>query len=396
MENSRIKSQNEIELQKEKHTAKEAETSVLLTLYMGLFLGMIPVIGFPIIIPEMGGKILFIGLILGIAAFISSFFTGTLFGMPKRNNKKENNYSLNNSLVEISDWLTKIIVGIGLINLKEIPDYFISLGEYVRVASKYDGQLLNVYTIGIVVYFAFLGLFTGYNYMRLVLSSKYKYADDNLIRRELAIANEKVSEFKEENEQKDKKIIQFQSLVQEKEQLAKKLIDKVNEPSMSDANIHTVIKKLKTTDETKKDNENLDVHLYKMIDEAKLKLHKGLLIHHDDPQKGQWKSSPINNERELKATVIEETKGLYKVQLQVVSTNPKDNPLQNGEMILFALHNTFGDPPIKIVKVEKQIAELNFYCYGSFTVGAFADNGNTELELDLAELPNISSYFKTH
>jgi len=396
MTNNETKSLKETESEKEKNTGKEAETSVLLTLYMGIFLGMVPVIGFPILVPEMGGKILFIGLILGIAGFISSFFIGTLFGMPKRNNKKENNYSLNNSLVEISDWLTKIIVGIGLVNLKEIPGYLISLGEYVRVASKYDGQLLNVYAIGIVIYFGFLGLFIGYNYMRLVLSSKYKYADDNLIRKELEIAKEKVLEVKEENHQKDIKIIQIQSLVQEKEQLTKALIDKVNEPSMSESNIQTVVKKLTSTDEAKKGNENKALYVDKMIDEAKLKLHKGLITHHDDPQKGQWKSNAVNNERELKATVVEETKGLYKINLQVVSTDPKNNPLKNGDIILFALHNTFGEHPFKLVKVEKQSAELDFYAYGSFTVGAFADNGTTELELDLAELPNVSSHFKTH
>jgi hypothetical protein len=396
MTNSEIKSQNETELEKEKNTGKEAETSVLLTLYMGLFLGMVPVIGFPITIPEMGGKILFIGLLLGIASFISSFFTGTLFGMPKRNNKKESNYSLNNSLVEISDWLTKIIVGLGLVNIKEIPGYLISLGEYVRESSKYNGQLLNVYSIGIVVYFSFLGLYIGYNYMRLVLSNKYKYADDNLILRELEMVKEKVLEAKEENHQKDKKIIQIQSLVQEKDQLTKTLIDKVNEPSMSNTNIQTVVKNLIDSDEVKKNNENIALDIDKMINEAKLKLHKGLIVNHDDPQKGQWKSNAINNERELKATVIEETKGLYKINLQVVSTNPKSNPLKNDDLVLFALHNTFGDPPFRLVKIDKHTAELNFYAYGSFTVGAFADNGTTELELDLAELPNISSYFKSH
>lgn len=387
---------NETELEKEKNTGKEAETSVLLTLYTGLFLGMIPVIGFPVTIPEMGGKILFIGLTLGIASFTSSFFVGLLFGMPKRNNKNGNNYSLNNSLVEISDWLTKIIVGIGLINLKEIPGYIFSFAEYIREASKFDGQLLNIYTIGILFYFGFLGLFIGYNYMRLVRVNKYKYTDENLMRRELEIAKEKLLAVKAENQQKDKKIIEFQSLVHEKEQLTKTLIDKVNGPSMLNSSIQTVIKKLTTSDEAKKENENLKLHLDKMIDEAKMKLHKGHITHHDDPQKGQWKSNAINNERELKATVIEETKGLYKIKLQVVSTNPKHNPLKNGDLILFALHNTFGDPPFKLVKVDKQSAELNFYSYGSFTVGAFADNGTTELELDLGELPNVSSHFKTH
>jgi hypothetical protein len=396
MANNETKSLNETELEKEKNTGKEAETSILLTLYMGLFLGMVPVVGFPITIQEMGGKILFIGLTLGIAAFISSFFLGTLFGMPKRNNQKGKNNSFNNSLLDISDWLTKIIVGLALVNLKEIPDYIISFGEYIRVASKYDSKLLNIYTIGILFYFGFLGLFIGYNYMRLVLSNKYKFADDILIRRELEITKQKVLDAKEENQQKDNTIIQFQSLVQEKEQLTKALIDRVNEPFLSSAKIQTVIKNLIDSGEAKKGNENIEPHVDKMIDEAKMKLHKGLITHHDDPQKGQWKSNTINNERELKANVIEETKGLYKINLYVVSTNPKINPLKNGDLVLFALHNTFGDPPFKLVKVDKQSAELNFYAYGSFTIGAFVDNGTTELELDLAELPNVSSHFKTH
>ncbi|REG90836.1 pYEATS domain-containing protein [Flavobacterium aquicola] len=393
---SNNKSQNETELKKEKKTVKEAETSILITLYMGLFLGMVPVIGFPITIPEMGSKILFIGIILGIAAFISSFFLGTLFGMPKRNNEKESDYSLNNSLVEISDWLTKIIVGLGLVNLKEIPGFLISLGEYVKASSKYDGQLLNVYSIGIVIYFGFLGLYIGYNYMRLVLSNKYKYADDNLIRKELEMANEKINEVKEEIQQKDKKIIQTQSLVQEKEQLTKSLMTKVNETSMSNTNFETVVQKIITSDEIKKGKENIKSDIDKMIDEAKIKLHKGLVLNHEDPQKGQWQSKAVNNERELKAAVTEETKGLYQIKLQVISTDPKNNPLKDGEYILFALHNTFGNPPFKLVKIDKQSAELNFYSYGSFTVGAFADNGATELELDLAELPEVSTYFKTH
>jgi thiamine phosphate synthase YjbQ (UPF0047 family) len=396
MENNELKSQNQTELEKEKSTIKEAETTILLTLYMGIFIGMVPIIGFPITIPEMGGKILFIGIILGIAAFVSSFFTGTLFGMPKRNNQKESDYSLNNSLVEISDWLTKIIVGLGLVNLKEIPGYLVSLGEYVRTSSKYEGQLLNIYSIGIVIYFGFLGLYIGYNYMRLVLSNKYKYADDNMIRQELEMANEKIHKVKEEIQQKDNKIIQTQNLVQEKDQLTKSLITKINEPSISCTDFETVVKKIFNSDEIKKDNENIKPEVDKMIEEAKLKLKKGLIINNEDPQKGQWKSKAINNERELKATWTEETKGLYHISLQVVSTNPKKNPLKEGEYILFALHNTFGNPPFKLVKVEKESAELSFYCYGSFTVGVFADNGKTELELDLAELPGVSNYFKLH
>lgn len=395
MENNELKSQNETELEKEKNTIKEAETAILLTLYMALFLGMVPVIGFPITIPEMGGKILFIGIILGIAAFVSSFFIGTLFGMPKKNNEKETDYSLNNSLVEISDWLTKIIIGLVLVNLKEIPGYLISLGEYVRASSKYDGQLIDIYTIGIVIYFSFIGLYIGYNYMRLVLANKYKYADDNMIRKELEIAAEKIHEIKKEIQKKDIRIIQTQSLVQEKDQLTKSLITKINEPSISNTDFETLIKKINNSDDSKH-NEALKSEINKIVEEAKLKLKKGLVINHQDPQKGQWKSKSVNNERELKAAVKEETKGLYHISLQVISTNSLKNPLKNGEYILFALHNTFGNQPFKLVKIDKGTAEFGFYSYGSFTIGVFADNGTTELELDLAELLGVSSHFKFH
>jgi hypothetical protein len=390
------KSQIEIEEEKERILVKEAEASVLLTLYMGLFLGLVPVIGFPITIPDMGSRILFIGLILGIAAFISSFFTGTLFGMPKRNNIKESDYSLNNSLVEISDWLTKIIVGLGLVNLKEIPDFLISLGEYVRASSKYEGQLVNIYSIGIVVYFGFLGLYIGYNYMRLVLSNKYKNADDNLLEKKLEIAKNEVLEAKNENDQKGKEIIKMQSKIQENTQLANALIKKVNEPTKTETDVQSIIKNLVNTNKNIKLKEDLESYIDKMISDANLKLKKGLITNNNDPQKGQWKSNPINNERELKADVVEEAKGLFKIKIQVVSTNPENNPLKKDDLILFALHNTFGDPPFRMVKVVNQTAELVFYAYGSFTVGAFADYGSTELELDLAELPNVSSYFKTH
>ena len=390
------KSQIEIEEEKERILVKEAEASVLLTLYMGLFLGLVPVIGFPITIPDMGGRILFIGLILGIAAFISSFFTGTLFGMPKRNNIKESDYSLNNSLVEISDWLTKIIVGLGLVNLKEIPDFLISLGEYVRASSKYEGQLVNIYSIGIVVYFGFLGLYIGYNYMRLVLSNKYKNADDNLLEKKLEIAKNEVLEAKNENDQKGKEIIKMQSKIQENTQLANALIKKVNEPTKTETDVQSIIKNLVNTNKNIKLKEDLESYIDKMISDANLKLKKGLITNNNDPQKGQWKSNPINNERELKGDVVEEAKGLFKIKVQVVSTNPENNPLKKDDLILFALHNTFGDPPFRMVKVVNQTAELVFYAYGSFTVGAFADYGSTELELDLAELPNVSSYFKTH
>jgi hypothetical protein len=396
MKNDNDQVGNQKEIEDVKGIAKEAETSITLTLYMGLFLGLVPVVGYPIFIPEIGGRIIFIGLLLALASFIACFFTGTLFGMPKRNNKTgtENDYSLNNSLVEISDWLTKIIVGLALVNLKEIPGYFLDLGEYVSTSTKYKGELLNIYTISIVIYFGFLGLYIGYNYMRLVLSNKYKKADNRLIRKALEEEKARTHKLKEEGNQKDLKINQIESIIKDKDQIAETLLKKVNEPEIFQTDTKLIVQKMVHSKEVDDDKKTIELYVNKMMSDAKLKLQKGLTFNDNDPQNGQWGQQPINNERQLTATIIEETKGLYKIKLKVLSTNPDNNPLDTSDLVLFALHNTFGDPPIRLVKVENQCAELELYSYQSFTVGAFVDKGKTELELNLAELPDVSYYFK--
>lgn len=389
---------NQKEIEEVKVITKEAETSITLTLYMGLFLGLIPVVGYPIFIPEIGGQIIFIGVLLALASFITSFFTGTLFGMPNRNRVtvKENDYAFNNSLYDVSDWLTKIMVGLGLINLKEIPVYFINLGQSVSMSTKYKGELLNIYAISTVIYFGFLGLYIGYNYMRLVLSNKYKKADNRLLRKALEEEKEKAFKIKEDNNQKDLKINQIGNIIKDKEQITKALLKKINEPEIFQINKESTIKKMIGSKDVKDDKKVIEQYVNKMMTDAKLKLQKGLTFNDNDPQNGQWGQHSIYNERQLTAIVIEETKGLYKIKLKVISTNPHNNPLDASDLVLFALHNSFGDPPIRLVKVENQCAELELYSYGSFTVGAFVDKGNTELELNLAELPGVSYYFKNN
>lgn len=389
---------NQKEIEEVKVITKEAETSITLTLYMGLFLGLIPVVGYPIFIPEIGGQIIFIGVLLALASFITSFFTGTLFGMPNRNRVtvKENDYAFNNSLYDVSDWLTKIMVGLGLINLKEIPVYFINLGQSVSMSTKYKGELLNIYAISTVIYFGFLGLYIGYNYMRLVLSNKYRKADNRLLRKALEEEKEKAFKIKEDNNQKDLKINQIGNIIKDKEQITKALLKKINEPEIFQINKESTIKKMIGSKDVKDDKKVIEQYVNKMMTDAKLKLQKGLTFNDNDPQNGQWGQHSIYNERQLTAIVIEETKGLYKIKLKVISTNPHNNPLDASDLVLFALHNSFGDPPIRLVKVENQCAELELYSYGSFTVGAFVDKGNTELELNLAELPGVSYYFKNN
>lgn len=78
------------------------------------------------------------GLLMGGACFCMGALAGFLFGIPKiveSPNRKEPFKSRggevlhNDNLVQISDWLTKIMVGVGLTQITKVPEYLDGLGK---------------------------------------------------------------------------------------------------------------------------------------------------------------------------------------------------------------------------------------------------------------------------
>lgn len=85
---------------------------------------------------------------------------------------------VNTNLTEISDWLTKIIVGLGLINLGRIPE---KLGAVAQtLAESIDGgspQSHKAFAYGLIVCFPILGFLAAYLYTRLFLQGAFSRAD---------------------------------------------------------------------------------------------------------------------------------------------------------------------------------------------------------------------------
>ncbi|MFD1602328.1 pYEATS domain-containing protein [Flavobacterium artemisiae] len=364
----------------------ETEPSILIYFLLSLIVGLIGVIGFPLSNNGNGFSLVFIGILLGMSSLVCGFFTGTLFGMPKRNATDSSDYTLNNSLVEISEWLTKIIVGLGLVNLREIPEYLYNLGQFVKKDSN-NQSYVDFYAMSILVYFSVLGLYVGYNYMRLVLSPKYKIVDDNMLKK-IEQVTEKLKETKKEN-------VKLQDEISIKSDAAQNLLKIVNKPDIPIEDIQVKSAEIANRPDVNETQSDITSYVNNMVNDAQEKLKIGLQTNPIDPQLGQWGGKAINNERELSASVTEISKGFYEIDLSVKSIN-NDNPLNSGEVILLALHDTFGDPPFRLLTVENGTAQVKLISYGSFTIGAYVDRGNTELELNLAALPNVSEYFKTH
>lgn len=117
--------------------------------------------------------------------------------------------------------------------------------------------------------------------------------------------------------------------------------------------------------------------------------------YNDDPWKGVFGGRSISKERgrELTAEVIplKDSPGWYSVKL-IVSSLPGSTYLKDD--VQFFIHSTFKNNK-PIVKVINGTATLHLKAWGAFTVGVLADNGDTKLELDLAELTAAPIEFRS-
>jgi hypothetical protein len=78
-------------------------------------------------------------------------------------------YKGNTNLTEVSDWLTKIVIGAGLVQLKEIPGFVMRVANRmelgVNISTSFHSSILCA---GIIVYYVCFGLISGYFVMRTI------------------------------------------------------------------------------------------------------------------------------------------------------------------------------------------------------------------------------------
>lgn len=86
---------------------------------------------------------------------------------------------VNTNLEEISDWLTKIIVGLGLINLAKIPPFLNRVAGVLATDMSPPGQ--RAFALGVIGYFTIVGLLFGYLFTRLFLQRAFAQADVEVI-----------------------------------------------------------------------------------------------------------------------------------------------------------------------------------------------------------------------
>ncbi|SMO82055.1 hypothetical protein [Fodinibius sediminis] len=139
-------------------------------------------------------SILGVGVMTAGASLLLGGLIGFLFGIPKTlqqdgstdvNTKLGNVsnkgaiYRANTNLEQISDWLTKILVGVGLTQLTSLPEGFSVISENLSVGLG-GFESSGILGVALIVYYLICGFLIGFLWTRLNLIGEFKKADSTL------------------------------------------------------------------------------------------------------------------------------------------------------------------------------------------------------------------------
>lgn len=121
---------------------------------------------------------------IAVAALATGSLLGFLFGIPRvladpsvgdGAQGRSNRYNPNTNLEQVSDWLTKILLGASLVSLTQIAA---SMGRlFDRIGNTLGGGDATVFAGGLVIYAGIVGFCMGWLWARIVLTTIMVRAD---------------------------------------------------------------------------------------------------------------------------------------------------------------------------------------------------------------------------
>lgn len=308
------------------------------------------------------------GLLIGGACFGAGALVGFLFGIPRllenKNGETQGGLAQNDNLVQISDWLTKIIVGVGLTQISKLWPGLEYLGDSFSVTFG-GGETGQNLAIGTILYFVITGFLSGYlwtriHFYRLLAQTS---GDVKALEKQLNEANEQKAQAEIEKAEAEK---QKQKAEAEMEEAKRNELKKQ--------------KQMEALADSGTEREKMITESLYISDD-----------NNDDPHAGKFGGKAEVNGRKIEAHV-EETPfdpNRFFVELEVFSTD-NNKPLE-GE-VKFFLHPTYRNPE-RVLPVINGRVDLHLVAWGSYTVGVECDNGQTKLELDLSKIPGAPQKF---
>jgi hypothetical protein len=114
------------------------------------------------------------------ATFLLGALLGFLFAIPKSSEVKMDDgkqvYRANTNLEQISDWLTKILLGVGLTQMDEIGNKINSISQSMAGEMNLLGHEA-MFISSLIVFYTVCGFLNGYLFTRIVLPGVFAKTD---------------------------------------------------------------------------------------------------------------------------------------------------------------------------------------------------------------------------
>lgn len=140
-----------------------------------------------------GWEIMALAFLIGSAAFWLAGVLGYLFGIPRSLQEREGPFRANTSLEQISDWLTKIVIGVGLVEIRALGGWLNGIGDDVASATNLVGArqlFIALMLLEAACGFIFFYIWSRVHMPKLFLLAETETEEQARLRDELAAARE--------------------------------------------------------------------------------------------------------------------------------------------------------------------------------------------------------------
>lgn len=331
---------------------------------------------------------LFVAVSAGAAAV--GGLLGFLFGIPRSMQKGEpgpdntNSHGDNTNLEQISDWLTKIIVGVSLIQWNNIQKAFATMMSYLA-AGYDDGSRLVAYPFmtGLVLFFAIEGFIIIYLWSKLDLLFMFNNGG-----RLARLTNAVEANVTEKMQQKVRETVQ-EEVEENRSTLDKGLRDmKLRNLGLEIASLET-----KKVMFTRQKTRIIDAESVTEIKSVVDLLKPDPVTVLDDPQKFRWGGLPEAGGYRLSASYDPDPNG-DGYELEIAVSLVQDGVGQLTGDVYFFLHDSYYPDCVVKVEATSNRASFRIKAIEAFTVGAVCLDAQVKLELDMNMDPAAPEDFR--
>ena len=333
------------------------------------------------------GGLLLTLLMVAAASLLVGGMLGFLFGIPRAGIRQDDNakpQEPSNSLEQVADWLTKILVGAGLVELTSLGGALDRFGKAVAPAQAGAAIVAEASA----VLFAILGFGASYLWTRTTYGGIQARADRDVSKvfqqqlQDIKETAEAAKQLAEGVKQDSEEVARTQSEVRDLAELNRDILrgDVKVGPSMG-----------ATAASGPPTQRPFDGYPQELLDKIEIFREQSTNAWDSDPNAALFAGAPRQKDgRRIEASIVKVFPTSLRIALRVqglAGAAPLNSP------VVFLLHPTYDDNRISVVQPNNNVASDEVLSEGEFTVVAICDAGKTVLAFPLSDLPGAPDWF---